>query len=369
MNEPAIASEVTPNDFSGGYRRLQTHRQILVLTDGFSEPFVAKTAASLLRYRNSDIVAIIDRTPGVAKAHDLLGIGGEIPVVQNLTSVSQADALYIGIAPPGGKLPSDWRPIILEALRRKMDIVSGLHDFLCRDNEFVEAAAKTGAQLIDVRRNECNEIAQGHTFREGCTRIHTVGGDCSVGKMVTTIEVDRGLSARGQKSSFLATGQTGIMITGEGVPVDCVVADFVNGATERLAKRNEYQDFLLIEGQGSISHPAYSAVTVGLLHGAAPDGLIFCFEAGRKQVKGLDNVDLPTIASQLDACLVMANLRHPCKFIGFAINTRRLTEVEADAQIAEIESEFKLPACDVYRHGADKLVQACMDLRKELQKE
>lgn len=343
-----------------------SHRRIVILTDGYSTPFVAKTAISLLRYRTTDIVAVIDQSANGSTAQELLKAGGDIPVVAELSEVSDADALYVGIAPPGGKLPEEWRPTILNAMRRNMDVVSGLHDFLCDDEEYRSVAAQYGVQLIDVRRNRHKSTAQRHQFRPGCVRIHTVGHDCSIGKMVAALEVQRGLSADGHDAKFLATGQTGIMISGEGVPIDCVVADFVNGAAEQLMVQNEDHDFLLVEGQGSISHPAFSAVTLGLLHGCAPDGLIFCYEAGRQQVKGLDDVDIPPLRDQMHAYEVTANLRHPCRMIGIAVNTRNLTDSEAREELNRAESEFGLPACDVYRTGPAKLIQAALALRQKL---
>ncbi len=337
---------------------MTSHRNIVIITDGYSTPFVAKTAISILRYRPDDVVAVIDQEAAGQTAQQLLTAGGDIPVVKSLTDVNAADALYVGIAPPGGKLPDEWRPLILEALRRNMDVVSGLHDFLTDDEEYVSAAADSGARLIDVRRNRHKTTAKRHLFRPGNLRIHSVGHDCSVGKMVTTLEIQRGLAAAGHDAKFLATGQTGIMISGEGVPIDCVVADFVNGAAEELVQQNEQHEFLLIEGQGSISHPSFSAVTLGLLHGCAPDGLVFCYEAGREQVKGLDGVDIPSLADQMHAYESVANLRHPCRIIGIAVNTRNLTAEEANAELFRAEDEFGLPACDVYRTGADKVVQA-----------
>ncbi|APZ92908.1 DUF1611 domain-containing protein [Fuerstiella marisgermanici] len=347
-------------------KAMTSHRRIVLITDGYSTPFVAKTAISILRYRTDDVVAVIDQEASGTTAQQLLLAGGDIPVVGSLSAVNDADALYVGIAPPGGKLPDEWRPLILEALRRKMDVVSGLHDFLIDDEEYVAAAKQSGARLIDVRRNRHKSTAKRHRFRPGNVRIHAVGHDCSVGKMVVTLEIQRGLAAAGHDAKFLATGQTGIMISGEGVPIDCVVADFVNGAAEELVKANEQHDFLLIEGQGSISHPSFSAVTLGLLHGCAPDGLVFCYEAGRDQVKGLDNVDIPDLADQIQAYEAVANLRHPCKMIGIAVNTRNLTAEEADAELFRAEDRFGLPACDVYRTGADKLVQASIALREEV---
>ncbi|HUG17369.1 MAG TPA: DUF1611 domain-containing protein [Planctomycetaceae bacterium] len=342
------------------------HRKIVLLTDGYSTPFLAKTAISLLRYRTDDIAAVLDE-PGAGQiSQQLLGAGGSTPVVGTLSDVRDADALYIGIAPPGGKLPLEWKPVILEAVRRGMDVVSGLHDFLCDNEEYVRAAAESGSQLVDVRRNRLKETAKALQFRPGCIRIHSVGNDCSIGKMVATLEIQRGLASLGHSAKFLATGQTGIMISGEGVPIDCVVADFVNGAAEQLVQENEQYDFLLIEGQGSISHPAFSAVTLGLLHGCAPDGLIFCYEAGREQVKGLDNIDIPRMSDQMQACELLANLRHPCKIIGIAVNSRNLTPEDAEREILRAEQEFGLPACDVYRQGAGKLVHACLALQQEV---
>ncbi len=351
---------------------LLSHRRIALLTDGYSTPFLAKTAISMLRYRMADIAAVIDRQAAGKTAQELFGTGGNTPVVASLFDsdsafdASAVDALYIGIAPPGGKLPEEWRPVIQECIRRKIDIVSGLHDFLVDDKVYVELALKSGGQLIDVRRNQYKETAKRHLFRKGNVRIHAVGNDCSIGKMVASLEIQMGLTALGHDAKFLATGQTGIMISGEGVPIDCVVADFVNGAAEELVAQNEQHDYLLIEGQGSISHPAYSGVTLGLLHGCAPDGLIFCYEAGRTQVKGFDNIDIPDMKDQMRACEVMSNLRHPCKIIGVAINTRTMNDADALSEIARAEATYWLPACDVYRTGADKLVKACVALRQEL---
>ncbi len=345
---------------------LLSHRRIAIITDGYSTPFLAKTAISLLRYRSADVVAVIDQEAAGQTAQQLLSAGGETPVVGRLDEVPEVDALYIGIAPPGGKLPESWRPVILAALRRKLDVVSGLHEFLCEDDEYSQLAAQTGSQLIDVRRNRHKTTAQGRSFPRDCLRIHSVGQDCTVGKMITTVELQRHLAGSGHDAKFLATGQTGIMISGEGVPIDCVVADFVNGAAEQLVAENEQHAFLLIEGQGSISHPAFSAVTLGLLHGCAPDGLVFCYEAGRHQVKGLDGVDIPPLVDQMRAYEVLANLRHPCRVIGVAVNTRTLSEQAAADELARAESLFQLPACDVYRTGPEKLAQACLELRREV---
>lgn len=345
---------------------LRVHQRIALLTDGFSTPFLGKTAISLLRYRGNDVAAVIDAEQAGKRASDLFGLGPDVPVVASLDGIPNCDAVYIGIAPPGGRLPSAWRPLIRSALERGLDVVSGLHDFLCEDPEYSAAAAATGSRLIDVRRNTHKLTGTAHRFRPENIRVHTVGHDCSLGKMVTALEVQLGLQDAGHHAKFLATGQTGIMISGEGVPVDCVVSDFVNGAAEALAAANEDADFSLIEGQGSISHPAYSAVTLGLLHGSAPDALIYCYEAGRTHVKGIDHRPLPPPEQQMRVLDALANLHHPCQFIGVAVNTRRLNEQEAAEELTDAEQRFGLPACDVYRTGAAPLVQACLDVRREL---
>ncbi len=344
---------------------LKCYQRIALLTDGYSTPFLAKTAISILRYRGDDVVAVLDAEHAGKTSQELFGVGGNTPVVAELNNID-SDALFIGIAPPGGQLPTQWRSTIIEAIRRGCDVVSGLHDFLCNDPEFVACANQHGRQLIDVRRNSEHEVATHADFRRQCVRIHAVGNDCTLGKMSTCLEIHRGLVARGLDAGFAATGQTGIMVAGTGVPIDCVVADFVNGAAERLVLAHQQHDYLLIEGQGSISHPMYSSVTLGLLHGCAPDGLIFCYESRREFVKGLNGVPIPPMKQLIQAYQLIANLRHPCRFIGAAANTRTLGEAEARADMQRVESELGIPVCDVYRDGPDRLVDAAIQLRDEV---
>lgn len=344
--------------------QLKNYHRILILTDGFSTPFAAKTAINLLRYRGQDVAGVLDLQLAGQDVSTVFPAGQGISFVD--TIMPDTDAIFLGIATPGGKLPTAWRPILKQALERGIDVVSGMHEFLVNDAEFVTLAASSGSQLIDVRRNAERETARAEPFRSGSLRIHTVGHDCSVGKMVTALEIERELLSRNRDAKFLATGQTGIMISGEGVPIDCVVADFVNGAAESLVRRNEQHDFLLIEGQGCISHPSFSAVTVGLLHGAAPQGLIFCYEAGREHVKGLEQVPLLSNRRLIEAYELTASWRHPCKVIGIAINGRRLSQAEAEYERERVVAEFGLPACDVYREGAAPLADAVEQLQREL---
>lgn len=362
-NAPDLSASASDDGYDAS--ALKQYRRIALLTDGHSTPFLAKTAISMLRYRGDDVVAVLESSAAGQTAEELFGCGSNVPVVASLDEVD-ADALFIGIAPPGGSLPEAWYPIIRDALRRGIDVVSGLHDFLSSNDELRKIAADHDCKLIDVRKNAFHQTASASKFREGCLRIHTVGQDCSLGKMVTTLELQRELSGRGQDAGFVATGQTGIMISGDGIPIDCVVADFVNGAAESLVRRNQHRDILLIEGQGGLSHPSFSAVTLGLLHGCAPDGLIFCYEVGRTMVKGLDNVPLVPIKTLIDCYQRVASLRHPCRVIGIAINSRNVSSEQAAEERARIISEFGLPACDVYRDGPGVLADAIMDLQQEL---
>lgn len=345
---------------------LKSYRRIVLLTEGYSTPFLAKTAISLIRYREGDVVGVLDANHAGQMSAALLGVGDAVPVIKSLEEV-KADALFLGIAPPGGKLPQAWRLIVSDALKRGIDVVSGLHDFLSEDQDLAQTAFAHGCRLIDVRKNAERQTAKRREFRDGCLRIHTVGQDCSVGKMVTALEVQRALTDRGEDAQFLATGQTGIMICGEGIPIDCVVADFVNGSAESLVTRNEHHDILLVEGQGSVSHPSFSAVTTGLLHGCAPDGLILCYEVGREFVKGLDNVPLLPLEKLVETYEHMAGLRHPCRVIGVAMNSRNQNVEEAMDERDRVSRELGLPVCDVYRDGAGVLVDAVLHLKRELQ--
>ncbi len=340
-------------------------RRLIVLTEGYSNPINAKTAVSVMRYRPGEVVAVLDSGLAGKTAQQILGVGGDIPVVASVEQAPAADTLLVGIAPQGGKLPAVMRRSVLAAIERGMTIESGLHEFLADDPEFSAAAAKTGSKLIDVRRNRERDVAVRKNIDERCLRIHTVGNDCCVGKMVVSIEVAEALKAKGRDAVFVATGQTGIMIAGSGCPVDCVISDFINGAVEKLVLANQQHEIMVIEGQGSLAHPAYSAVTLGLLHGCIPDGLIVCYEVGRKYVNGLEHVPLKSLEEMIQVNETMANVMHPCKVIGIAMNSRLCTPEQAEIEREQVRSRLGLPVCDVYRHGAQELADAV--LRRQLE--
>jgi len=342
-------------------------RRIVILTDGRTNPVNAKTASCVIRYKPEEVVALLDTTQPGKTSQELLGVGGAIPVVAKLADAPAANTLLIGIAPSGGKLPPAWRAILLEAMDRGMNLVSGLHDFLSSDPEISAAAAKRGVQIHDVRKNNERDVANRQNLREDCLRIHTVGQDCSVGKMLASVEIAIALKARGHDAKFVATGQTGIMIEGDGCPVDCVVSDFVNGAVEKLVLANQHHDILLVEGQGSLSHPRYSAVTLGLLHGCVPHGLILVYEAGRNTVLGMDYVPLTPLQKIVEVNEMMARLANPsARVIGVAMNSRLLGADEAEAEREKVRRELGVPVCDVIRHGSDDMVDAILALQQEL---
>ena len=343
-------------------------RKMIILTDGHTDSHTAKTAICVLRYKPEEVVAVLDSHSAGKTCQEVVGVGGRIPMVASLADAPEANTLLIGIAPPGGKIPQAWRPIILEAIARKLNVVSGLHDFLNHDPEFSAAATEHGVELVDVRANDEHDCANRQGIRDDCLRIHTVANDCSLGKMLVGVEVSNGLKRAGVDAKFVATGQTGIMVEGDGCAVDCVIADFVNGAAERLVLAHQHHDVLVIEGQGSLFHPRYSGVTLGLLHGSIPDGLIVCYEMGRKVIGGMPDFPLAPLERVREVYETSANIMHPCRVIGVAVNSAAYSDQEAAEECRRMRRRLGLPVCDVIRHGPDELVEAVLNLKRTLQK-
>jgi len=343
-------------------------RRLILLTDGCRDLYTAKTAVNLLRYKPEDVLAVFDRSQAGRTAGDILGVGGSIPVIGNLDDAPGATALLIGIAPAGGKIPPAWRHLILQAIERKLDIVSGLHDFLIDDVEFAAAATRCGAKLIDVRRNDEHDVAHRQGIREGCLRVHTVGHDCSCGKMLASVEIARGLARRGVDAKFVATGQTGILIEGDGCPIDRVISDFVNGAAEKLVLANQHHSVIVVEGQGTLFHPRYSCVTLGLLHGSLPDAMILCYEMGRTHFHGMEQFALPSLEEVIEVYEKMAGIMHRSRVIGVAMNSYRFGDREAAAERDQVRRRLGLPVCDVVRHGPDELLDAILAFKRQVGK-
>lgn len=343
-------------------------RRMVIVTDGHSDPHTAKTAVCLIRYRPEEVAAVLDRQSAGKTCHEVFGVGGAIPVVRALSEAPEANTLVIGIAPPGGKVPLPWRPVLLEAMARKMTVVSGLHEFLRDDPEFQQAADRHGARLVDLRDNRERDVAHRRGIREGCLRLHTIANDCSCGKMVASVEIARGLNVAGVDAAFVATGQTGMLLAGGGCPVDRVIADFVSGAAEKLVLAHQHHEAMVVEGQGSLFHPRYSCVTLGLLHGIMPDGLFLCYEMGRKTIHGMKEVPLAPLERVREFYELAANIMHPCRVIGVAVNGLRYSDAEVEAECERISGQLGIPACDVVRNGPEKLVLAALSLGQELGK-
>ncbi len=269
-----------------------------------------------------------------------------------------AKTLVVGAANRGGIISDTWIATLTEACRAGMDIASGLHNHLTAIPELVAAAEKAGTSLFDVRVPQAHyPIADGR--RRIGKRCLAVGTDCSVGKMYTALAMEREMAARGMKATFRATGQTGILITGSGVPLDAVVADFMAGAIEWLTPDNEPDHWDLIEGQGSLFHPSYSGVTMALVHGGQPDTLVLCHEPTRQHMRGLPHYRLPSLEQLRDLALETARIVNPAvRVTGISVNTAALSVEEAKKCLADIEERMGLPTVDPFRDGAARLVEA-----------
>ena len=319
------------------------------------DQLAAKVAQGIKDWRPENVVGQIS----------LEGCGADLGIEElDLDSAYEKGArtLVIGVANRGGVISQAWKTVLIEALSKGYDLASGLHNLLRDEEDLVEAAEKYGPTLHDVRVPSVNyPIANGKT-RVG-KRCLAVGTDCSVGKMYTAMAMDNLMRERGMKSSFRATGQTGILITGDGVPLDAVIADFMAGSIEYLSPDNDPDHWDLIEGQGSLFHVSYSGVTMALIHGGQPDALILCHEPTRETMRGLPDYTLPSLEELQDTALPLARIANSaCQVAAISVNTQHMSEEDAQTYLNEVEARLGLPATDPYRFGADKLVDALKDL-------
>lgn len=343
----------------------------LILADGDFDPETSKTANSVIRYQPDRVVAVLDRRTAGKTAQEVLGFGGAIPVVGTIDEAlaRQPNAVLIGIAPMGGRLPAEWRAWLADALDAGCDIVSGLHTFLGEDPLLAERARANGRAITDIRRPPADlPVGDGAARFTDAYRVLTVGTDCNVGKMTAQLQLVQGLREAGLRTRFVATGQTGIMIEGWGIGVDAVVADFIAGATERITLQGaEGADVVLIEGQGSINHPGYSGVTLGLLHGSCPDGMILCHQASRTHIGDYRDkawLPIPPLSEYVKLYELVGSAVHPTRVIGVALNTYDLFESEARAACEAATRETGLPATDPVRFGTGPLVEAIVAARR-----
>ena len=269
-----------------------------------------------------------------------------------------AKTLVIGVANRGGVISAAWKKVLIEALELGFDLASGLHNLLRDEPDLVKAAAGNGRALHDVRVPSVDYPIANGKKRRG-KRCLAVGTDCSVGKMYTAMAMDHLMRARGMKSTFRATGQTGILITGDGVPLDAVIADFMAGSIEYLTPDNDEDHWDLIEGQGSLFHVSYSGVTMALIHGGQPDALILCHEPTRAHMRGLPDYQQPALDDLRDMALTLAKVANPaCQVVAISVNTQHMEDAAAQAYLSKLESQLGLPATDPFRYGAEKLVDA-----------
>lgn len=351
-------------------------RRLVILAEGNFGFHHGKTAMGVIRFGTDRVVAVIDSTQAGRNVREWLGDSGrfDIPIVASLNDalgfIPRANALLIGIAPTGGRLPPEWRTVILAAIRSGLDIHSGLHTFLGDDPEFAQAARSSGVRLVDYRRPpDRMETAVGRRHLPGKRVILTVGTDCAIGKMSVALELRRAALAAGRAAVFVPTGQTGMMIDGWGVAVDRVISDFLQGACESLVEEGEQRgDWLIVEGQGSLDHPAYSCVTLGLIHGCTPHAMVLVHRPG---LVAHDFDHGPDVAFPLQPLPefirlheAVASLVRPSKVVAVALNTSDYDEVEARRLIEATAIETGLPVADPVRFGGDALwsqVEAAVD--------
>lgn len=266
--------------------------------------------------------------------------------------------LVIGVANRGGIISPAWKSVLNEALDAGLDIASGLHNLLCNEEDLLEKANALGRTLHDVRIPTVKYPIASGVKRTG-KRVLAVGTDCSVGKMYTALALEKAMHEKGMKASFRATGQTGILITGDGVPLDAVIADFMAGSIEYLTPDNDPDHWDLIEGQGSLFHASYSGVSLALIHGGQPDALILCHEPNRPHMRGLPDYQLPTLEDLRQLALAMAQIVNPgCKVVGISLNTSAMSGAEAKVYCDEVEKRMGLPTVDPFRDGAEPLAAA-----------
>jgi uncharacterized NAD-dependent epimerase/dehydratase family protein len=340
----------------------------LILADGELGVFTAKTATSLIRYRPDEVVGVLDQEHAGRTTREVLGVPAAVPIVGTLEEglALRPDTLLIGIAPQGGQLPEPWRVIIRDSLRAGLSVVSGLHVFLGDDPEFVGMARVHGQTLLDLRRPPADQpIASMQARNTRALRLLTVGTDCNVGKMVAALELAASARRRDLDGRFLATGQTGMMISGGGVTLDRIPGDFMAGFVEKLVTDAGDAEIAIIEGQGCLLHPAYSSVTLALLHGALPDAMVLVHHAARKQLRYQD-LDIPPLTDWIRRYEDAVAPLHPGKVVGIAINPYGLSPEDAAAAIRRAEDETGLPAVDVVTEGADRLLDAVLQRRQEV---
>ena len=344
-------------------------RRLVILAEGHFGPHDGKTAMGVIRYGSDPVVAVLDSSNAGRRVSDLMGREPrfDIPIVATLDDALRLPgdpptALLIGIAPTGGKLPDSWRATILDAMEAGLDILSGLHTFLGDDPQFAAAAHLSGSEIVDFRRPPDRfETAVGRRHGAGKRVILTVGTDCAIGKMSVALELVRAAREAGLATCFVPTGQTGMMIDGWGAAVDRLISDFAQGTVEWLVEEGERRgDWVIVEGQGSLDHPAYSSVTLALIHGATPHAMVMVHKPGLAEhdFDHLAEASFPIarLPEFIRLHEQVAGLVAPSKVVAIACNTSLVADdAEARRTIDAIAAETGLPADDPVRFGSTRL--------------
>jgi uncharacterized NAD-dependent epimerase/dehydratase family protein len=342
--------------------------RLAIFAEGLFAAHNGKTAHGVIRYGTREVVAVIDSTQAGRTAAEVVPFAlHEVPIVATLREAIDrgATALLIGVAPTGGKLDPSWRAVLLEAIGAGLHVEAGLHTQLSEDPELRRAATRAGVALRDLRAAPPDlTVPQGPSSRPGSVRVvHSVGSDTVIGKKVVTLELDRAARGRGLRSVYVPTGQTGVAIAGWGIAVDHVISDYVAGAAERLVHEGAGRgDLLFVEGQGALFHPAYSGVTLGLLHGSAPDLLVLVHKAGASGLRNYPDLPIPPLPELVAAYEGVARRVRPARVAAIALNTADLESDEAAREaIAAAQAETALVADDVVRFGPERVLDAVLE--------
>ncbi len=336
-----------------------TVKRYLILAEGRSgDPHYGKTMRGVVRYAEDPTVVILDSERAGERYRG-------IPIVGALADAVQYEptTALVGVATQGGRFPPAWRELLRQAVCAGLDVENGLHEYLTDDTELVELARARGVELRDLRRPPGRlSVPIGANLALDARIVLTVGSDCAIGKMTVSLELDREAKRRGMKSVFVPTGQTGIAIAGWGISVDAVVSDFTAGAAEQLVVEGAARggELLWVEGQGALLHPAYSGVTLGLIHGSAPHVFVLCHLAGATEIEGYPGHSLGALRELVDLHERIALPARPAKVAAIALNTRHLDERAARAAIADASRETGLPADDPVRFGARGIADAVL---------
>jgi D-glutamate N-acetyltransferase len=338
---------------------LAAGEKTLILAERFSaDPHYGKTMRGVLRYRNDDVVAILDSTRA-GESEQGVPIVGDVEAALAL----EPRVALVGVATQGGRFPSAWRDLLRACIGAGLSIENGLHELLGDDPELRPLADRAGVELRDLRRPPGGlDCTTGANLEVDASIVLTVGSDCAVGKMTVALELDRAARARGLASVFVPTGQTGIAIAGWGIAVDAVVSDFLGGAAEELVLegRRRGGELLWVEGQGSLVHPAYSGVTLGLFHGSVPHVLVLCHKARAREIEGSPGHPIPPLADLVALHEQMSLPRRRARVAALAVNTAGLDARDAIAAVSEAAEEAGLPAFDAVRDGADELLDVVL---------